>query len=70
MNNQGGMTDYEKESMRAASEITKGIVSNPNVQISIQGDVLFFSVGGENRNIGLIFKNALEGARQGIMETK
>lgn len=70
MNNQGGMTDYEKESMRAASEITKGVVSNPNVRISIQNDVLFFTIGEENRNIALIFKNALDGVRNGMADPK
>lgn len=70
MDSQGNMSEYEKETLRAASEITKGVVSNPNVQISIQSDVLFFSIGKEYRNIALIFKNALDGVRNAMIETK
>ena len=70
MDNHGDMNDYEKEEMRSVSEITKGIVSNPSVQISILNDQLMFSVGGDWKNVATIFKNAIEGVRSGVMATK
>lgn len=66
MNNE--LSEKEIEIMRNASEITKGILANPNVQLSMSNDTLFFNIDGELRNIAKIYTEALIGVKIGMSE--